>query len=245
MPPRNVTNQSKNKTVEPGTRLDLKFLPPPRKPVRRLQVPGIASSRPVTAEPVAPESPPKVDFYDVINSSYEGNPGTERSLKRLSDAGYVKDAELSSHNQTVLHHPGTNTLLITYAGTHNLSDVGTDTHLLLRGTIKGTKRYEEGKDVYNRAKAKYNPQRTKVAGHSLGGKIARDVAEKNDLVYTYNKANVGDLNLANEMALRSMWDLPSLLGALQKGTRNTAFEVTNPLEAHKSDNLEKRVKEFV
>ena len=76
----------------------------------------------------------KVKLETALKASY----GYEKELKKLNKKGYILDKDLSNHNEQVYYKhkkSGGKKLLYTVAGTHNLSDVGTDISLGL-GRLK-------------------------------------------------------------------------------------------------------------
>ncbi len=107
-----------------------------------------------------------VSLYDALKSSY----GNQESKQHLADAGYKYDSMLSNHNQQVWYNPYQKKLLFNVAGTHNLSDWGTDLWLGA-GHLKDTDRYKEAKQALEDAKHKYNVNNATLTGHSLGGSI--------------------------------------------------------------------------
>lgn len=185
---------------------------------------------------------PKATLHDTIKASY----GDQNGIEALTNAGYVKDAILSNHNQSVFYNPRSNQLLYDIAGTHNVRDALTDVNLFF-GNLKGTDRYREARDIYKKAKQKYNVsgENISVVGHSLGGSLASAITEKERGVHvtTYNKGvGLGGLlgterNHAGEKAYRNPGDVISLLGSGKRGSTNTGRFDANPLEAHSSDNL--------
>ena len=101
-----------------------------------------------------------VSLHNVLKNSYKSKPAGNMN-------GYELDKSLSNHNQQVYYNPNEKKLLMSVAGTHNLRDVGTD-FMLGIGKLKNTSRYKEAKTIIDKAKNKYNPMKTVVAGHSLG-----------------------------------------------------------------------------
>jgi len=51
------------------------------------------------------------------------------------------------------------------------------------GGFKDTDRYKQADETLKKAKAKYDESETVITGHSLGGRIAQDIAKKSDKVY--------------------------------------------------------------
>ena len=180
-----------------------------------------------------------VDLTHVLRSGY----GDPRARERLDAAGYRRDGFLSNKNEEVWWNPEKKKLLVNVAGTHNLSDVGTDVALAFGG-LKKTNRYKEARSVLNQAKQKYQPESTTVSGHSLGGAIAGYIASKNDRAVTLNKgATIGKPIRPNEPAYRTPGDVVSLLnaGATRMNTLVSAQNVLNafrPLASHGVDKAE-------
>jgi hypothetical protein len=177
----------------------------------------------------------KVNLVDSLNVSY----GDKNSQKKIEQQGFIKDESLSNDNQTVFFNDKEKKLIFTVAGTHNLSDVGTDIYLA-SGNLKSTERYKSANKTLNKARIKYKPKEVVVTGHSLGGAIAQYIAKKNDKVVTYNKgATLGQKTRKNETAIRTRGDLVSLFGEKEKtlNSKNTFIDV---LGNHNTKNLKKR-----
>ena len=152
-----------------------------------------------------------VRLYDALNASY----GNRESKRNIEEKGYKFDRTLSNHNEQTYYNPTDQKLLVTVAGTHNLSDWGTDL-LLANGNLKLSKRYIEAKKTLEQARTKYHPKETVVAGHSLGN-IASGIASRDDKVYTLDGGyTIGQKTRANTKAYRSQGDVVSLLGANAK-----------------------------
>ena len=186
-------------------------------------------------------------LYDVLKSSY----GNQKSQNTLSKFGYKKDPSLSNHNEQVYIDPINHKMIYAVAGTHNLSDIGTDIYLAA-GHLKDTNRYKEADKVFKEAKKKYSGYKTTVTGSSLGGTIAGYVAGADDKVLTQNKgATIGQKVRGNETHYRTAGDMVSLLNANATHTVNlrnpnhySGSLITDTLNAHKVDNL-KHEKIFV
>ena len=108
-----------------------------------------------------------LDLYDVLKNSYASQNKQKEAFKK---DGYVYDQKLSNHNEQVYYNPNNKKLLMSVAGTHNISDIGTDIYLAA-GHLKDTNRYKEAESVLHRAKQKYNIANATLAGHSLGGLV--------------------------------------------------------------------------
>ncbi len=157
----------------------------------------------------------KVKLETALKASY----GYEKEMKKLNKKGFILDKELSNHNEQVYYKhkkSGGKKLLYNIAGTHNLSDVGTDISLGL-GRLKNTNRYKEADDILRKAKEKHRVNKASIAGHSLGGSIAGYIAGNNDNVFTLDKgATIGQKLKSSENAYRHSGDVVSLLNANSK-----------------------------
>ena len=181
----------------------------------------------------------KLSLYKVLKNSYEPQ-------DRLKRWGYNMDKSLSNDNQQVYYNPKEKKLLYSVAGTHNLSDVGTDL-FLAGGALKSTNRYKEADEVLKKSKAKYNPQQTVVVGHSLGSSIGQGIASKGggdkfyglDAGYTIGqKTRSGNGKFQN---YRTAGDAVSLLGSGAKHMKTLAnpnFQTgVKPLDAYNAHNV--------
>ena len=183
-----------------------------------------------------------IKLYDALKSSY----GDKQAKDHLTQAGYKYDSMLSNHNQQVWYNPNEKKLLYNVAGTHNLTDWGTDAYLLA-GKLKDTNRYKEADNILRQAKMKYGPANTTVTGHSLGSSIANQIASKGagDKVYaldggfTFGQKITDNKNFHN---YRTAGDLVSLLSQSKSNVNNiTTLRNNNwlkdPLTAHNVDNI--------
>ena len=179
-----------------------------------------------------------VTLYDALKSSY----GNKQSRDELRRNGYNYDSMLSNHNQQVWYNPNKQKLLFNVAGTHNLSDVGTDVYLAL-GKLKDTNRYKEASRVLDEAKRKYNVNNATISGHSLGSTIGRYIANKDDKFYGldggYTLFQPTRDSGGNQHHYRSKGDVVSLLGANATHmktlkSKSSPFDI---LGAHNIDNI--------
>ena len=182
-------------------------------------------------------------FHDVLKNSYDTRDKQKGAFK---NQGYVYDSDLSSDSEQVYYNPKKSKLVYSTAGTHNLSDVGTDAYAVL-GKFKDTNRYKEAKDVLEKAKKRYNPKDVSVAGHSLGGLAGQYVAGKSDKVTTLDKAGILQPTRSNEKSYRSSGDLVSLFSSsktLKNPNYKTGILPLDALNAHNVSNI-KNQKIFV
>ena len=186
----------------------------------------------------------QISLYDALKSSY----GDKQARDKLSNSGYKYDSMLSNHNQQVWYNPNEKKLLYNVAGTHNLSDWGTDAYLAA-GKLKDTNRYKEADEKLKQAKQKYGGYNTTVTGHSLGSTIANQIASKNngDKVYALD----GGFTFGQKISTNPNWhnyrtsgDAVSLLGTYLPGmqtlankNRSTGFLAGDVLKAHDVENI--------
>ena len=154
-----------------------------------------------------------VTLYDSLKSSY----GDKKATNKIINDGYKLDSMLSSHNQKVFYNPTTKKLLYNIAGTHNLTDWGTDFYLGI-GKLKETNRYKEADNVLKKAKLKYgNDISTTITGHSLGGTIAQGISKKDDKLFSLDAGyTIGQKTRNkghNKTNLRTSGDIVSIFGA--------------------------------
>jgi hypothetical protein len=175
-------------------------------------------------------------LHDAIDASYQS---TNDARHRLEKQGYIMDNDLSNVEEKVYNNQKTGDLLIAYRGSVNLKNDWLDTNVsLLKGDLKNSERYKRSKDVYDKAKIKYNKDKVTLVGDSMGGSLASAVGNNNDNILTHNKGTTyNTTNKKNEKAYRENSDLVSILGSLKKGTitlKNTKsnFGILNNIKAH-------------
>lgn len=158
-----------------------------------------------------------ITLSDSLESSY----GDKKARKKFSKNGYSFDKKLSNEDESVFYNKKENKLIVTVAGTHKVSDVGTDIYLAA-GKLKSTKRYQSAKKTLEKARDKYKPAEVVVTGHSLGGAVARDIGKKNDKIITYNRgATIGEKKRKNETDYRTKGDIVSLFATKSKNLKST------------------------
>ena len=151
-------------------------------------------------------------LHNVLKRSYAKKDEQKKGFHEDGD-DYDYDEGLSNHNQQVYYDKKKKKLLVSVAGTHNLSDVGTDLYLAA-GHLKDTNRFKEAENVLNKAKVKYGVDSATVVGHSLGGSVSQYIAGSKDKAYTLDKgATILQPTRANEKAYRTRGDAVSLLGS--------------------------------
>ena len=144
-------------------------------------------------------------LYDAIDASYQS---TNDARHRLEKQGYIMDDELSNIEEKVYNNNTTGDLLITYRGSMNLANDWLDTNIsLLKGDLKSSERFKRSKDVYEKAKKKYNKDKVTLVGDSMGASLASAVGSDNDNILTHNKGTTyNTTNKKNEKAYREKGD---------------------------------------
>lgn len=195
-----------------------------------------------------------VNLAKVIKVGYKSK---EKQSKVMNRYGYKIDKDLSNDNQQVYYNPNEKKLLYNVAGTHNVSDVGTDIYLGL-GKLKDTNRYKTADETLKKAKSKYGVTNATITGHSLGGGIAQGIAKPEDKEYSLNAGyTIGQKTKGgNQHNYRTQGDVVSLLGAGSKNLKtigkkdNTSIlgsflkggivgVGTNLLKSHKPETIKK------
>ena len=184
----------------------------------------------------------KINLYNALKNSYSDR---NKQKSAFVKEGYVYDSDLSDNEKQVYFNPKDKKLLYTVKGTNpfNLRDIGTDIYLAF-GHLKDTNRYKEAQSTFNKAKLKYKPKESVLAGHSLGGMV-QYIAGKNDKVYTLDKgATIGQKTRSNENAFRTEGDLVSIFNAnstrmktLKNPHKATGFFPLDILKAHDVNNI--------
>ena len=157
----------------------------------------------------------KLSLHKVLKNSYDTKNKQKNAFK---NDGFVYDSDLSNHEHQVYYNPKEKKMLYSVKGTNLFSpkDIGTDIYLA-SGHLKDTSRFREEKNNLEKAKKRYNPTNTTIAGHSLGATLSQYIAGKNDKVFTLNKgATIRQKTRSNETAFRTQGDLVSALNANSK-----------------------------
>ena len=109
------------------------------------------------------------------------------------------------------------------------------------GKLKNTSGYKEAKSTIDKAKNKYNPMKTVVAGHSLRSSIANYIGSKDDQIIGLNGGyTIGRKTRANTTNYRTGGDLVSVLGAGQKHVKtinNSIPFLSSPWTVHNIDSI--------
>ena len=179
-------------------------------------------------------------LYDAMKNTYATQ---DKQAEFGKECGYEYDKELSNHNQQVYYNKDKGHLMFSVSGTHNISDLGTDSMLVL-GRLKNTDRYKEADMTLKKAKAKYNPKFTTGVAHSLGGSILSKLSV--DKAITMNKgAEIGARTRNNEIAFRTTGDVVSVFADGNKNMttihskKDSLFDPATWRRAHKTEQIKK------
>jgi hypothetical protein len=173
-----------------------------------------------------------ISLYDTLKNSYKPLREQDAFYKQH---GYELDRQLSNRYQQVLFNPRENKLLYTIAGSRTPFDWIVNNPAIALGQFKHTQRYIQSKQALDKAKEKYHPQNTTIAGHSQAGYTAGLIANKKDKVLTLDRATGPNNKIrGNEQAFRVEGDIVSLLGKPSqqvKSLPNHNF-LKDPLRSH-------------
>jgi hypothetical protein len=157
---------------------------------------------------------------DVLAVGYKNQ---EEQQKYFSNNDYIRDNQLSTPDNQAYYNEKENKLLFNVTGSHKIKDFLYTDPLLALGKIKLTDRYKESDKLLKLSKQKYQPTKTIITGHSLGGTIGGLIGSKDDNIFSLNKgATVGTRVRGNEQSYRSKGDLVSLLSSGSKRVKTLA-----------------------
>ena len=138
------------------------------------------------------------DFYARMASvAYtEGADARDKKLQKYKLKGFKVDPSLSNDDIAVIVNPKTKEVVYSITGSrftskkHAMRDIRSDVGILL-GTDRLGKRTRDVKSVIDTAQDKYSGYDPTIVGHSLGGKVARNISKKTGIdaiVYNYGSS---------------------------------------------------------
>ncbi len=162
-------------------------------------------------KPILPQR--QLPLYSALHIGYKRDP--EKQEKSLSKFGYVVDKRLTNYNHMTAYNPNDKTLLYVSNGTNPLRppDLMTDLNTVA-GLLKNTKRFYDDKRGYEKAKQTYKPKHIKIAGHSLGGAIARELERPDGEEKPY------DLNITTFNSAAPLFDKKQNVNPAEKSYRH-------------------------
>jgi predicted esterase YcpF (UPF0227 family) len=179
-------------------------------------------------------------FKSVLQNGYEKKP-------KDNVEGYKLDKKLSGQRAQVYYNPETNHTIVNHRGTKGIHDMYTDVKLMLG--YKDNKRFKHGKEITDKALAKYNDSDVTITGHSLGHAIAKEsnIKHKKELVTLNGAVTPKDMfskQHDNEYVIRTEYDPVSALHGLNpmqnnKNTTTIKSDSLNLLNEHKTDTLDR------
>lgn len=183
-----------------------------------------------------------LNLKDIIKTTYKSKKEGEEYFKKH---GYLFDPELSNISNRTYHNPTTNKTIFTSRGTNNLlNDIPADLDILFGTRNLFSNRERETKNIYNKAKDKYNTSKFSLYGHSLSGHLVSKVGKSEDNIISVNKGagllNPLETSRSNETSYRHRTDLISLLSSNKSNTINYGSILNiNPLDSHAVNNIPK------
>lgn len=135
------------------------------------------------------KTPKKLKLHKALKIAYMRNK-PKRQARLLKKYGYRLDTDLSNPRETmVAYNPFDKKVLFVANGTsiNSEKDILTDI-VLAHGGIKQTPRFEDTKNILNKAKEKYKGSNFVLAGHSLGSSLVNYAGSGSDKIVTYNGA---------------------------------------------------------
>jgi hypothetical protein len=213
--------------------------------------------------------PKSLTLYDTLNIGYKKN--EDQQGKDMAKYGYQIDNKLSTDDYQTYYDPTNKKLLFNVTGSNKLSDwVNADAKLALGGLLKPleyfrpitkklgienivgdfkqTDRFQNAQNALREAKNKYNEEQTTVVGHSLGGRIAQDIARKGDKVYTLDPGiTLGQKTKSGQNVYRTSGDLVSIAGSgsknittLSNPNKQTGNLLVDVYNAHNIENIKNK-----
>ncbi len=164
--------------------------------------------------------------------------------------GFQVDKRLSGRRVQVYHNEQTDETYVVHRGTQGLQDWYTDAKLLFGG-FHSTNRYKHAKEIQAEAEEKYGSENITTLGHSLGGRLARELGGQSRKIFTLNAPTIpSDLLTPSpnvqQTDYRNILDPVSILRVFELGgdvVTTRRLQSINPLTSHSVDYLNIPTKE--
>jgi len=164
---------------------------------------------------------------------------TSEEIKLFLDASYqnkppeiigdwILDKSISNKTGKVYYNPKTQEAVVAHRGTKGARD-WINNLAYATGTYKHTNRYKRGKNLQDKAEAKYGKQNVSTLGHSQGAVLARELGTDTKEVINVNPAYLGEEMANNEYNIRSSTDIVSGLYSENEG-KDIIIPSENPLD---------------
>lgn len=163
----------------------------------------------------------RLKLYKALKIAYMRN-NPKRQRKLLKRYGFILDSELSNPRETlVAYNPFEKKTILISNGTDTRSekDLLTDFGLAL-GKVRTSARFQDTKNILNKAHEKYKDSQFVLAGTSLGGNLVNYASDpKKDKVITYNPAfTPGAVARPNVQNYRTQGDIISAFAPKENTT---------------------------
>ena len=164
---------------------------------------------------------------------------TSEEIKLFLDASYqdkppetigdwILDKSISNKTGKVYYNPKTKEAVVAHRGTKGAKD-WINNIAYVTGTYKHTTRYKRGKNLQNKAEAKYGKENISTLAHSQGAVLARDLGADTKEVINVNPAYLGEETADNEYNIKSSSDIVSGLYPEIEG-KDIVIPSENPLD---------------
>jgi hypothetical protein len=182
----------------------------------------------------------KLSFYKALQLGYLRN--ENKQAKRMKRFGYIVDKDLSNAERMVAYSPFTKKVIFVENGSatnpfspQTYEDWQNNIQNVTTGTFQYTPRFQDAKNIYLKAKKKYEAPITFV-GHSQSAITVNELTGKDDKGYTLNGALIKQRDNPNVTNYRIQNDIVSAL-ANPNDMRTLQGQSRNPFTAHKIDNI--------
>lgn len=156
-----------------------------------------------------------------LDASYQNNPP-----ETIGD--WILDKSISNKTGKVYYNPKTKEAVVAHRGTEGALD-WINNIAYVTGTYKHTNRYKRGKNLQNKAEAKYGKENISTLAHSQGAVLARDLGADTKEVINVNPAYLGEETADNEYNIKSSSDIVSGLYPEREG-KDIIIPSENPLD---------------
>jgi hypothetical protein len=171
----------------------------------------------------------QAELADIAYKPVEERPEMFGSLKRYEPFNDERIAVYKDDDAKKIN--------IGFRGTQDMSDIATDLSAVILGQKDSNPYYQKAEFTVEKLKELHPDYSINVAGHSLGGNVAKYVASKNPDVkaFGYNTgSSIQDAftqNPDNFYSFRNKTDIISLLDN-PSNPRGEFYDVGNPFKAH-------------
>jgi hypothetical protein len=141
------------------------------------------------------------DINSLLEASYQDEP-----RENIND--WILDNGLSNAYGKVYYNPNTGEAVVAHRGTKGITDWKNNLAYAL-DAYEYTDRYKYGKDIQDKAEAKYGAKNISTIGHSQGSILSRKLGKNSKEIINVNPAYKGEVPLKNEYNIRADKDVVS------------------------------------